>query len=50
MEVLLMGFIRPMSAFANIEELRAAINSDILTAENALANADIASLVSHFFA
>ncbi|KAK6055387.1 hypothetical protein COOONC_07102 [Cooperia oncophora] len=49
MEVLLIGFIRPMVAFADLEGLRAAINSDIATARNALESADIPSLMSQFF-
>ncbi|VDO28474.1 unnamed protein product [Haemonchus placei] len=48
-EVLLMGYIRSMSAYVNLEALRDAIKSDILFAQQALANVDTAYYVSQYF-
>lgn len=49
MDILLLGFIRSMTAFSNAEELKAAINSDISTARKELERIDISSLIHHFF-
>ncbi|VDL71566.1 unnamed protein product [Nippostrongylus brasiliensis] len=49
MEVLILGYIRPMAAYSSLEALKAAINSDISSAEEELAKVDIHALGRQFF-
>ncbi|KHJ91151.1 riboflavin kinase / FAD synthetase [Oesophagostomum dentatum] len=49
MHVLILGFIRPMTVFNSLDELRAAISSDISFAEKELEKVDRGSLIRQFF-
>ncbi|ETN69518.1 riboflavin kinase / FAD synthetase [Necator americanus] len=48
-DVLILGFIRPMAAFNNLDELRTAISSDIALAEKELKRMDTKQLTQQFF-
>ncbi|KAL6740773.1 hypothetical protein Aduo_014095 [Ancylostoma duodenale] len=49
MDVLILGFIRPMAAFNSLDELRAAIASDIAIAGKELEQCDRKALLQRFF-
>ncbi|VDN29395.1 unnamed protein product [Cylicostephanus goldi] len=49
MDVLILGFIRPMTAFNSLDELKAAISSDITLAKEELKKIDTESLIQQYF-
>ncbi|KJH47194.1 hypothetical protein DICVIV_06710 [Dictyocaulus viviparus] len=49
MDVLLVGFIRPMKAYPNLDALKSAINSDILKAEREMEGMNVTTLIERYF-
>lgn len=49
LQVMVLGFIRPMASFASLDELIAAINADIARARELLTHEDALKLKQHAF-
>lgn len=49
LDVLILGYIRSMEAYDNLEDLRAAINSDITIAGRELTKVDTGAFVQQYF-